>query len=414
MKTLSLLITASIALVPSQAWSAQPPSAGGVSPLPLTLPVHFRSVTSPNVVFRAQSGDVPIPPGAQNAAATESTTAGVTDSGGMQIPTTEEPTTWNAFSPQIGSDPFVQDPALGGTMPYTPYAPYSPYAPGAMGSPYTTQPFAMFGTNGLRPYRNGWSPKLDIEWMPSTGISQGGRGDFGQFGVDYDMAYTGPFMPGWVLTWTNQFRLRSWDGPDGVTPGPGLPGSAFRFGIDFEVETPSAGPISWTFGITPSLNTDFDASPGSASFQLDGRGMVVLRADQYWSIVLGAAYWDRVDDRVIPYAGVVYRDDFWEWRIMYPETTVSVFLGNGPAGAAWMYARAEYHVEGYEVRTTTGTDEVELEDYRAVLGVRTDNGYSSWFIEGGWVFEREIDYASAINPAFNPNTGFILRSGWRY
>ncbi len=79
-----------------------------------------------------------------------------------------------------------------------------------------------------------------------------------------------------------------------------------------------------------------------------------------------------------------------------------------------MYARGEYHVEAYEVNTTTGTDEVELEDYRIVLGVRTDNGVSSWFVEGGWVFDRQVEYSRAINTGYTPSTGFIARTGWRY
>jgi len=400
----------------------------------------FRSVSSPETIFRAQSGDgVPLPPGASGGATIGTPPAGSfpmgtpapqtyslppgsvpsdsvpfgsypTDPNAFGIPTSPEPSTWNAFSPPISPDPFVQDPGLGNA----PYAPYSPYSSGSVGSPYSgglSQPFSTPGTTGPQPYRQGWQPRLDIEWMPESNAGPGSSGDFEQFGADFDMAYTGPFMPGWMFTWTNQFRLRNWDGPGA---GPGLPGKAFHFGVDFELETPSAGPISMSLGITPSINTDFAGSLGQDAFQLDGRGMFIFKANQYWDIVLGAAYWDRVDDRVIPYAGLVYRDDFWEWRLMYPESMVSVFMGNGPGGSTWLYARAEYHVEAYEVQTTGGIDQAELEDYRAVLGIRTDNGSSSWFLEGGWVFERNVIYDSPLNTGFSPDSGFIARMGWRY
>ncbi|MEQ9407302.1 MAG: hypothetical protein RIK87_06225 [Fuerstiella sp.] len=361
-------------------------------------------------MFRAQSeGGVPVPPSASGSGADAA--AGT---GSFAVPGTQAPSTWNAFSPPINPDPFVTDPAYGGAAPY---APYTPYGPGAVGSPYggsMNQPFSTYGTGGMQPYRQGWMSRLEMELLPATDINQPGRGEFEQFGVDYDLAVTGPFLPGWMFTWTNQFRLRNWEGPDGVTPGAGLPGKAFRFGVDLELETPQAGPVSLSLGINPSINTDLDASPGSASFQLDGRGMFIFQLDQSWSLVLGAAFWDRVDDRVIPYGGLVYRDDLWEWRIMYPESTISLFLGNGAGGSMWMYVRAEYRVEGYEIRTTTGTDEVELEDYRALLGIRTDNGTSSWFIEGGWVFDRNVEYDSPVNASFEPDTGFIVRTGWRY
>ena len=371
-------------------------------------PTWFRVPVSPDVVFRAQSDSVPVPPEA-GAGGGDVSTFAIPASPAVPDAGVSGTSTWNAFSPPIGPDPFAAGPGV------APYAPYSPYGPGAVTNPYAgNQPFSVRGTGGIQPYRQGWQPRLDIEWLPSAGISPAGAGDFAQFGVDYDLAYTAPFMPGWIMTWTNQFRLRNWDGPDGVTPGAGLPGKAFRFGIDFELETPHAGPVSLSLAVTPSLNTDFDASPGNASFQLDGRGMFILQADQYWSLVLGAGFWDRVSDRVVPYAGIVYRDDFWEWRLLYPEAMVSVFLGNGPSGAMWMYARAEYSVEAYEIRTATGTDQVELEDYRAVLGLRADTGTSSWFIEAGWVFDREVDYSRAANVGFEPDTGFITRTGWRY
>ena len=109
-----------------------------------------------------------------------------------------------------------------------------------------------------------------------------------------------------------------------------------------------------SFGITPSINTDFENSISSEAFQLDGRGMFIFQLDQYWSMVLGAGYWDRVKDRVIPYAGLTYRDDFWEWQLMFPKTTVSVFLGNETLWSKWLYLTAEYHVEAYEVNTAPG------------------------------------------------------------
>ncbi|MCA9051308.1 MAG: hypothetical protein KDA89_21370, partial [Planctomycetaceae bacterium] len=267
--------------------------------------------------------------------------------------------------------------------------------------------------NGPRPYRLGWQNRLDISYMPNVAVTGGSTGSFGQFGVDYDLANTAPCLPGWVSTWTNQFRLRNWDGPTG---GAGLPGSAFRFGVDYEVETPQAGPYSLSLGITPSINSDLNASMTSDAFQLDGRGIMFFQLDQYWTLGLGAQFWDRVHDRVIPYGGLVYRDDFWEWRLMFPESQISLFLGNEAYWSKWAYARAEYHIEAYEISTATGTgrDEVELKDYRILMGFRMDASVYSWFIEAGWVFNRDIDYASAANPTVSPGTAFITQVGWRY
>lgn len=378
-----------------------------------TEPSYFRPISEIGPVLRGQSeGGVPIPPGT-TAPANSGIFAPLTGQPPVTTwtdPALSQPSTWNAFSPPISSDPFVTDPSLGQVAPYAPYTPYGaqPFgaSPGGMNMPFST-----YGVNGPAPYRMGWQNRIDLEYMPEASVNNR-PGNFGQFGVDYDLAWTGPFMPGWILQWTNEFRLRNWDGPLGV---PGLPGEAFRFGWDFELETPQNGPVSMSFGITPSINTDFGGSLSSTAFQLDGRALFLFTLDQYWSIALGAAYWDRVDDRLLPYAGLIYRDDFWEWRIMYPETTISLFLGNEAQWAKWAYIRAEYHVEAYEVNTGAGgMDEVELSDYRLLGGFKMNAGLYQWFIEAGWVFDREIDYGLPANGKITPDTGFIARAGWRY
>jgi len=422
----------------------------------------FRPVTDVHTVFRAQSDEVPLPPGvkitpeAQSSPAPFPSTNGriiqpgglvvppengfiqpygtspISPAGGLMptvpavpsvpmfqnapqtvdgtyggqpIPTAPEPSTWNAFSPPLSPDPFA-----GGGLQQQPYAPYMPY--GNYSGPSIGGAFSTFGTNGPSPFRLGWHHDLSAEWMAPSVVSGNAAGNYEEYGIDYDMGYTGAFMPGWMFTWTNQFQMRNWDGPIGI---PGLPGEAYRLGVDMEVANASAGPISMKLGITPSVNTDFNGSPGSSAYQLDGRGLLIFQLSQYWNLVLGAGYWDRVKDRVIPYAGVVYRDDYWEMRLMYPESTVSVFLGNEALGAKWWYFRAEYHVEAYEVSTGAGgRDQVEFEDYRLMTGFRMDSGMSEWFMEGGWVFDRNVDFDAPANGSFQPNTSFLLRSGMKF
>ncbi|MCR9202180.1 MAG: hypothetical protein NXI04_26355 [Planctomycetaceae bacterium] len=384
-----------------------------------------------DIIFRAQGG-VPLPPeagvpatGVSGAPAAQAAPAGqapivnppVSQPLGPGSLTTPAPSTWNAFSPPVYTDPFANGmPPAAPVAPYGPYAPYGPFGGPGFGAPGYGAPgygggFSVPGVNGPRPYRMGWHSDLDLEWMPNSGVA-GATGGFEQFGVDYDLGYTGLFMPGWIMTWTNQFRLRNWDGPNS---GPGLPGKAFRFGWDFQLETPQSGPVGIQLGITPSINSDLDGSVGSAAFQLDGRGAFLFQLDQRWSLVLGAQYWDRVEDRVIPHVGVIYRDDWWEWRLMYPESMVSLFLGNEAQWSKWLYARAEYHVEAYEVRTAGGgRDQAQLDDWRVLIGFRMDAGTYSWFTEAGWVFDREVEYGIPANGSFSPNTGFIARLGWKY
>lgn len=399
-----------------------------------TEPQHnfFRPVHDAGAIFRAQSADpaVPLPADAGGSTVTpsESGAAGIGESGTVQefgLPTIPGTSTWNAFSPPMTPDPFAPAQGFNYGMQQAPYgaAPFG-MAPNPMMPGYGTAPgyagapaqgFQSFGANGPQPFRFGHTSRLDVIWMPDSQVDSGAGGpvgDFGEFGVDFDLAYAAPFMPGWILTTTKEFRLRNWSGPVGTA---GLPGSAFRFGLDFALETPKQGPFSIELALNPSINSDLDASPTSDMWQLDGRGAMVFQLDQFWTMAVGAQFWDRVNDQVLPYGGFVYRDDFWEWRLMFPEARISLFLGNEPYWSKWMYVRAEYHIEAYEISTAIpGSDEVELEDWRVALGFQMDAGAYRWFVEGGWVFNRDVTYKRNTASNFSPDTGFIGRVGIRY
>jgi hypothetical protein len=389
-------------------------------------------------VFQAGDSAVPIPqdPGAApapsfGAPSVNSTTTplgtippnngSVITSPDPSLPIYQNDTTWNAFSPPVVSDPFLQ-PGYGQQGYGQPYGQpgygmqQSPYGGYTQGVP--PQGMTTYGANGAQPYRFGWQNRLDVSWMPGqtvTGPAPGASGDVGILGVDYELAYGTPFPPGWVLNWTNQFGYRNWDGPGGQVV---QPRDLYRFGIDFELETPQAGPFSISLGVTPSINTDLNADPWKEGLQIDGRGIMFFQLDQYWTLGLGAQYWDRVDDRIIPWAGLIYRDDFWEWQLMYPEARISVFLGNEAYWAKWAYVRAEYHVEAYGIESSfnggaVSDTQFEVEDYRVLGGFKMDAGSYNWFIEGGWVFNREVKFANAT-PGYEIGSGFIGQIGLRF
>jgi len=425
-KTLTPIIAAVTLLAFSPVAFAQSSYFGQSSPS--FSPRIYQPTMSTVSVFQAGDAGVPIPSDAGSASSSPSAqspapgsfsldsipsgSGPVINSPDMTLPIYQEDTTWNAFSPPAVTDPFLQ----------SQYG-YQQSQYGYQQSPYgyqqgiPPQGMTAYGANGAQPYRFGWQNRIDVSWMPGrsiTGPAPGASGKQEIFGVDYDLAYGTPFIPGWILNWTNQFSYRNWNGPDGDVR---LPGDLYRFGIDFELETPQSGPFSISLGVTPSINTDFKADVWDEGFQLDGRGILFMQLDQYWTLGLGAMYWDRVDDRIIPWAGLIYRDDYWEWQLMYPEARISVFLGNEAYWSKWAYVRAEYHVEAYGVESSfvgvTSETQVEIEDYRVLAGLKMDGGMYNWFIEGGWVFNREVQFANAT-PGYEIGNGFIGQIGLRF
>ena len=193
----------------------------------------------------------------------------------------------------------------------------------------------------------------------------------------------------------------------------------YHFGYEVRMETPrNAGPYSFMLSFTPSLNTDLQSTPGGDAWNLDARGALFYQLDQYWQVALGLQYWDRVNDRILPYGGLIYTDDFWEWRFTFPEARVNLFLGSEYMWAKWLYLRAEYHVEAYEIDTriagVNGREQVELRDWRALIGLKMDTGYYDWFFEGGWVFGRDVRFSESTTADFDIGTGFIGQLGFRF
>lgn len=188
----------------------------------------------------------------------------------------------------------------------------------------------------------------------------------------------------------------------------------FRFGWDARLEMPLNSGLNWgglpfavTLAMNPSINTDLQQSLGRNAVNINGRGVVYIQTDPRLMFALGAGFWDRVHDRVIPYAGIVWLpDDRWEFRMMFPESRISLYLGNHwGLENTWLYVSGQYHVESYEVASPTGRDQIQMEDWRVMAGLRNSSPYVSGFIEAGWVFGRNIELRSG--PSFDPASGFI-------
>ena len=185
------------------------------------------------------------------------------------------------------------------------------------------------------------------------------------------------------------------------------------------------------------MNTDFEEAASSDAWNFDGRGALIVRTSPQWMWVLGATYWDRVEDRVLPYAGIVHTPNDWlEIRALFPRADINIFMGTPWGVPQWLYVAGEYHIEAYQVQlparslTTTDVvgstptsatvspfvrDRIELEDWRVLGGIRSEyNGMTS-FLEAGWVFGRQVQFARSMSPSgFDISSGFIARFGLRF
>lgn len=306
-------------------------------------------------------------------------------------------------SPGVGGDPFVN--------------PGNPMYPGVIQDPFANggQPIMSYGLNGPQPRKYGWQARYDLWWIPGTEAEAPATGDLEVMGVDIEKKYTGALAPGWSWAFAPQFNYRSISGPVG-TATTDLPENAYRFGLDLSMMSDAVGGWNWEFGFTPSLGTDFSDSIGDDAFMFDGRILAHWRWSPQWMWTIGAVYWDRVDDIVLPYAGAVWTpNDLWEFRLIFPEPRVSVFVGAPWGVPTWLYVRGEYHVESYEMHPQLLADQtrVQFADIRVAGGLRWETGTVTSFIEAGYVFNREVKYAR-FGSDYDVESGFIGRIGLRY
>ena len=283
------------------------------------------------------------------------------------------------------------------------------------------QPQAMMaGVNGPRPYRFGWQSMADVAYIPSEDTNPGaGLGDFGIFEFNTEFRYTTPGPMQHIFSIAPQFNLRSWEGPGttgtAFTP---LAGDVYRFGLDLKLTTPAYGPYTFEFGFNPAIGTDFERGLESDAWSFDGQGALFFRATPQYLVVLGAMFWDRVDDQVLPYAGVVFTpNQYLEVRALFPKAEVSLFLGTPWGVPQWLYVAGEYHIEAYQVAVNTpgmSENRIQIEDWRLMLGVRSEQNMMTSFLEAGWVFGRDVEFLRKATPGFDVSSGFIARFGVRY
>ncbi|MFM9964936.1 MAG: hypothetical protein ACKV2Q_27355 [Planctomycetaceae bacterium] len=298
-----------------------------------------------------------------------------------------------------------------------------PFLPPVGSEPFTTVPppgVSTWGANGPQPYRLGYSLWGDIGWLPSRRTSLPNDSKFEVFEANIGLNHTIPtWWAPWLFSLEHQLGYRSWQGPK-TAMGADLPSSVYRLGWDLRLETPlnsQFAPFAALLAFNPSINSDFDHSLHREAFNFDGRGVLVWQIDPRFRIALGAEFWDRLNDRVIPHAGFVWLpNDRWEFNIMWPKSRIQYYCGNYTGEDVWLYASGEYHVESYEIDSAdpmvSRTDQIELEDYRIMIGLRKSNPIMSGFIEGGWVFGRDVD--QRFGPDFDINSGFIGRIGIRF
>jgi hypothetical protein len=158
--------------------------------------------------------------------------------------------------------------------------------------------------------------------------------------------------------------------------------------------------------------SDFD-HVSSDSLRFLGRGLASIAASPNLDVLVGAVYLDRIDVKLLPAGGVYWRPTpEWDLYLVFPNPKARKFLSAIGNSKWYGYAAGEYGGGSWTVERALRDDRIDYNDIRVIggLGWETQTLIRG-HIEIGYVFDREIIFASGLPPNFRPDDTFMIRAG---
>jgi hypothetical protein len=217
--------------------------------------------------------------------------------------------------------------------------------------------------------------------------------------------------PGFAFNWL--------EGPEGgpdpmmLDPrGPDLPGQVYDAYLDLSWYP---RPFEWfgaELGVRTGVWTDFDELNGD-SVRILGRGLGVISVTPTMDILIGAVYLDRLSVKILPAGGVHWRpNQDWDLYLVFPNPKLRRRFQSVGNTEWWWYVAGEYGGGSWTVDRQGLGDQFDYNDIRAILGLEWETPTMvRGHMEVGYVFDREIIFASGMPDKATPDSTVMLRAG---
>jgi len=195
-----------------------------------------------------------------------------------------------------------------------------------------------------------------------------------------------------------------------------IPSELYQFEVQFFYRRPIRDRLSAMAIVSPSIRSDLTTSDNA--FRVFALGLLNWEyiVDRL-TLSVGAVYLGRADLPVVPALGLTWtptRQTRLDLR--FPSSRFSYRMAkDGGRSEQWAFVSLGLGGNTWAVtRDNQQTDELSLRDFRLTIG--TENivsGGGGWFVEGGYVFGRRIEYESDESE-IDLGDALLLQGGWRY
>ncbi len=212
---------------------------------------------------------------------------------------------------------------------------------------------------------------------------------------------------------TPGFAVHFLGGPDGAA-GSDMPARLYDAYLDLGWQPVITQWLRADLGIRTGIYSDFEKWD-SDSVRILGRGLAVWSHSSTMEFRAGVVYLDRLGTKLLPAGGVVWMpggpNGDMRWEFLFPNPKFSQRLTYFGTWDVWWYLAAEYGLGMWALQRGGTTDRVDINDLRAIVGLEwtTVSGVKG-FVEGGYVFNRELDFASNVGDV-DLDATFMLRGG---
>ncbi|MDD3588792.1 MAG: hypothetical protein PHO46_00775 [Thermoguttaceae bacterium] len=255
-------------------------------------------------------------------------------------------------------------------------------------------------------------------YIPRTnnglGVIEGGGGLYFAFPCE---AFRNSSINGGVFRLTPTFNYTGFQTPKSTTITPDIPNNVFDAGVATSFSI-SVHDLEGTVEVQAGIASEFEKIKGDA-FYLRGRAEASLPVDDDRTTRLlgGVAYYNRLDYKLVPIAGVVWKPNANnEIRFVFPdprwghfiirknETDWWFFVSGDIGGGKWLMTDHNHKING------DPTYCFDYNDYRVTTGVVFDCSKGlKGSLEVGGAFGREI--VTKEGTVYKPKSSVLLKAG---